>query len=475
MKILLISTNRNALPLPVMPVGTCIIAHASERAGHTVHLLDLMFTQDATRAIHSAMAAFRPDIVGLSVRNIDNVDMLNPLFFLDDLQEIVTTIHARTSAPIILGGAALGVMPEQILRLVPDCIAVVGDGEIIFPQLLERISRNESFKDLHGIACIEDDVFHLNRDAASGFSVTCQAPDYQRWLDTGAYRSHLATAPIQTKTGCQFHCVYCSYPVIEGSRYRFKNPESIAEAVMQLSAKGNRDIEFVDSVFNAPLEHAMNVCASLGRIKHKARLHCLELNPLYFNDSLLSEMERAGFASMGITLESASDQVLQGLRKGFTSRDVHHAAEVVKRRRIPCAWIFMFGGPGETRETVRETLRFAETCVRPDDVVFFNTGIRIYPGTELELIARKQGLLSCPAEEMLAPRFYISPDVDAGWMEQELKRAMASRMNFINIATLELSFLPSINRIGFMLGLRPPLWRYTRIMRRVLRLAGMDV
>jgi len=178
---------------------------------------------------------------------------------------------------------------------------------------------------------------------------------------------------------------------------------------------------------------------------------------------------------MGITLESASDPVLQGLRKGFTSRDVHHAAEVVRRHRIPCAWIFLLGGPGETRETVRETLQFAGKYIGPKDVAFFNTGIRIYPGTELESIARRQGVLSRPPEEMLSPVFYVSPDVDAEWMERELKHTMDSRMNFINMGTMGLSFLPAIHRISHRLGLRPPLWRHTGIIRRGLRLAGMDV
>jgi radical SAM superfamily enzyme YgiQ (UPF0313 family) len=181
------------------------------------------------------------------------------------------------------------------------------------------------------------------------------------------------------------------------------------------------------------LEHAMNVCDALTRVKHRARLQCLELNPLSFDDSLLTAMERAGFVGMGITLESASDPVLRGLKKGFTTREVHHAAEVVRRHGIPCAWIFLLGGPGETEETVKETLRFAGKQIRPGDVAFFNTGIRIYPGTELESIARRQGVLSRPPGDMLFPVFYLSPDVDASWVEQELKKSMNRHMNFLNM------------------------------------------
>lgn len=475
MKILLISTNRNACPMPVMPVGACIVANASRRAGHTVQLVDLMFSRDAISEVRSAVETFKPDVAGLSIRNIDNVYMSNPVFYLDELKSIVDTIRAGTGAPIVLGGAALGVMPEQILRLFPDCIAVAGDGEVVFVQLLELISRNESFRELPGIAFIENSEFRLNRDSAAVFSATCQAPDYHRWIDTQAYRSRLATVPIQTKIGCQFQCVYCSYPTIEGNRCCYKDTDSVAEAVRRLAAGGLRDVEIVDSIFNAPQEHAMKVCDSIAKVEHKARIQCLELNPLDFDDSLLAAMERAGFSGMGITVESASDQVLQGLKKGFTSCQVHHAAEVVKRHRIPCAWILLFGGPGETRETVLETLRFAERAVRSEDVVFFNAGIRIYPGTELEIIARKQGVLSCSSEEMLAPVFYVSPDLDADWMEQKLRRAMADNMNFINVASLGFSFLPAINSFASKFGLRPPLWRYTRIIRKLLRSAGMDV
>ena len=475
MKILLVSTNRNILPMPVMPIGACIIAHASERSGHTVQLLDLMFTRDAMAEVESAVTGFQPDLVGISVRNIDNNDMRNTVFFLHDLRKIVDAVRAGTGAPIFLGGAAMGVMPEEILRLGDVSGCVIGDGETIFPSLADCISRGGDFRDLPGVAHIENGIFRRNPPTAMGFSAACPAPDYHRWLNTAAYRSHLATVPIQTKTGCQFQCVYCTYPKIEGSTYRLKEPGSVADAVARIAATGLREVEIVDSVFNAPLEHAMNVCDALAGVRHQARLQCLELNPLSFDDSLLTAMERAGFVGMGITLESASDPVLRGLKKGFTTREVHRAAEVVRRHGIPCAWIFLLGGPGETEETVKETLLFAEKQIRPRDVAFFNTGIRIYPGTELESIARSQGVLARAPGEMLSPVFYVSPDVDASWMERELKESMNRHMNFLSMESLGLSFLPTIHRIGHRLGFRPPLWRHTRIIRRCLRIAGMDV
>jgi radical SAM superfamily enzyme YgiQ (UPF0313 family) len=475
MHVLIINTNRNALPMPVMPVGACMVAEACERAGHKVTFLDLLFQRDPAASIRRAVRDRQPDAVGMSVRNIDNNDLREPVFFLDGLRQLVAAVRQETQVPIVLGGAALPVMAEEVLRFTGVTCGVLGDGESVFPRLLERLGNGRSFWDLPGVAGTGGRGCPSMARAERRAVLDCAAPDYHRWLNTAAYCSRMATAPLQTKIGCSFQCVYCTYRRIEGSGLRLADPGDVAEAVAHLAASGLRDIEFVDSVFNSPREHALKVCEALAAARYHARLQTIELNPRGFDDELVSAMERAGFVGMGLTVESASDPVLAGLRKGFTTREVHHAAEVVKRHGIPCAWIFLLGGPGETRKTVQETLRFAERAVRPKDVAFFNIGIRIYPATELEVIARREGTLVLPAHEMLRPVFYMSPGLDPSWVAEEVGRTMASHMNFIGSGSINLSFLPTVHRIAYRLGVRPPLWRHTRFIRRSLRLTGMDV
>jgi radical SAM superfamily enzyme YgiQ (UPF0313 family) len=269
--------------------------------------------------------------------------------------------------------------------------------------------------------------------------------------------------------------VYCTYRKIEGADYRLLDPESVAETALRLTSSGLHDIEIVDNVFNAPYDHALAVCESLIRAKPHARFQTVELNPSSLDSRLLSAMDQAGFVGIGLTVESASDPVLKGLRKGFSAREVHAAAETVRRNRLPCFWIFLFGGPEETRETVRETLRFAEKFIRPQDVAFFSIGIRVYPGTELESIARSQGMLTLPASNMLAPLFYVSPKVEADWVMGQVKQSMNSHMNFMNGESMSFPYLPQISRLGHRLGLKPPLWRHTRFIRRGLRSIGMHV
>ncbi len=474
MNVLLVSINRNKLPMPVMPMGVCIVAEAVERAGHAVHLMDLMFEQDPLGAIRTAILNVKPDVIGLSIRNIDNNDMRGTTFFLDDLRFLVDTIRGLTDAPVVLGGAALSVMPEDILRLAGLSRGVTGHGEAVFPHLLDRLGRNEPIGDLTGVASIENGVFRTNPHPRAALTEAWVAPRYGRWLNVLAYRAHMATAPIQTKTGCPFQCVYCTYHKIEGSAHRLSEPGQVVDAVERLTASGLRDVEFVNSVFNEPYGHAVGVCDALARAGLRARLQSFDLNPRFFDDALVTVMERAGFVGMGVTVESASDAVLGGLRKGFTSHHVHHAAEVVQRHQLPCTWIFLLGGPGETEDTVRKTLRFAVRSVRPRDIAFFNIGIRIYPGTELEAIARKQGILTIAPDQMLTPAFYISPEVSADWIEREVAKTVDAHLNFLDSSLLGLSFLPAIHRIGYRLGVKHPLWRHTRLIRKGLRLLGVD-
>lgn len=475
MDVLLVSTNRNQFPMPVLPIGACLVAEAAAQAGHRVRLLDLMFERDPLKALRRALAVVQPEVVGLSVRNIDNNDQLNPVFFLEGLRPLVNLIRAATRAPIVLGGAAVSVMPEELLRYTGADWAVLGDGETVLPALLGCLSRGEAPKEVAGVAWLEHGVCRRSAAPPQERTCNCRPPEFERWIETRTYRSRLATVPLQTKLGCRFSCVYCTYRKIEGGAYRLSDPREVAATVTALAARGLRDIEFVDNVFNSPLEHAHSVCEELAAVRHGASLQSLELNPLFVDDELFAGLERAGFSGVGITVESASDRVLEGLGKSFDAGHVHRSAAVVAGHRIPCVWIFMFGGPNETRETVAETLKFAENHVRPTDVAYFGSGLRIYPGTRLETIARGEGVLTVPAAEMLKPVFYTSPLVEAAWIRERLQAAMAAHFNYMNGDALAYRFLPAVHRLGHAFGVRPPLWKHTAIVRRSLKRIGMGV
>jgi radical SAM superfamily enzyme YgiQ (UPF0313 family) len=231
-------------------------------------------------------------------------------------------------------------------------------------------------------------------------------------------------------------------------------------------------VELVDSVFNAPPDHALAFCEAVVRRGLRLRLHSYELNPGFIDASLLAAMERAGFRGVGVTAESASSAVLQGLGKNYGAEELRRAAETLRRHRIPCLWLFMLGGPNETEETAAETLRFAATALGPADVAFFTLGVRIFPGTELEGIARQEGVWTGRTEELLMPAFYVSPQVQVNRLAGLLGRAVADHPNFLRFGMRSLRLLPAVRRIGAKL-LSPPVWKHTPRLRRLLSAVGI--
>jgi radical SAM superfamily enzyme YgiQ (UPF0313 family) len=472
MNILIVNTNRHDHPFPVMPFGACMVAEAVEKAGHSVHMIDFMFEDDPHALMRRTLEDSRYDIIGLSIRNIDNNDMRSPEFFLEEIPSMMQTIRRHSGALVVLGGAAIGVMPEEILRFSGADYAVLNDGEHVMPELISHIERGFDTA-VPGVARINKGAFQSVARSAAGFSGSCSPPAFSRWIDVKAYQSRMSTFPLQTKLGCRYKCVYCTYRKIEGETYRLCPPEFVAETVRELSAKGMKDIEFVDNVFNSPYDHAMDICRHLKTVKHGARLQSLELNPSFVDDDLIEAMEAAGFVGIGITAESASDIVLRRLRKSFTLDDVHKAASVIKGHKIPCIWIFLLGGPGENWRTVEETFAFAEHYVRPGDAIFFNIGVRVYPGTELEIIAREEGLLKSPPAEMLSPVFYLSPELEPQWLSERAGAFLKTHVNVIDSTSLGLPFMPALHRIGRLIGMKPPLWKHTPAIRRLLQYTGI--
>lgn len=457
----------------VLPIGACLVAEAAQRAGHNVRLLDMMFEKRPLKALERELSAVGPDVVGFSLRNIDNNDMQSPEVYYEDLPAAVATVRRLTSAWVVLGGGAVSIMPQALLRHSGADLAVLSDGDTVLPQLLRALERGGDVRAIPRVAWLDGNRMCFAPGRSPPDLNAAPAPAFCSWLNMRPYLSRFASVPVQTKRGCPFECAYCTYPIIEGRQYRLFSPEVVVDAIRALARQGVRDVEFVDNVFNSPYEHALAICRSIARANLSMRLQTEDLSPRFVDDDLLDAMSAAGFVGIGITVESASQPCLEALRKGFTAEDVRRSAEVVRRHGLPCVWVFMLGGPHETRATVRETLRFANGCLRPGDAAFFSVGIRVYPGTEIEKRARTEGQLD--GDGLLRPRFYFSTGLDPGWLMDVLRTSARHNMGFVVPDSLSAPFLPTVQTLAYQFGLRPPLWRHASRLRRILKLFGKDV
>jgi hypothetical protein len=179
-------------------------------------------------------------------------------------------------------------------------------------------------------------------------------------------------------------------------------------------------------------------------------------------------MRRAGFRWLGITAESASDSVLERLQKGFDAAQVRAVAERVEAAGIGVLWIFLVGGPGETRETLEETLRFAAWRLGRGDAVYLTVGLRIYPGTTLHNIARDEGVVA-GGDPLLVPRFYFTSSLDFESTVARLRAFASAHPRFMFSADSRSPLLPHLTRLAGVLRLPRPHWRYMGLFQRIAR------
>jgi anaerobic magnesium-protoporphyrin IX monomethyl ester cyclase len=259
---------------------------------------------------------------------------------------------------------------------------------------------------------------------------------------------------------------------VEGWGYRTRDPEMVADEIEELRIKaGVSRFDFVDSTFNSPPGHAIQVCEAIARRKLGVQLDTTNFTPATASAELLGAMRAAGFRSLGITAESASDTVLETLEKGFNAAKVREVAERVEKFGIKTLWIFLVGGPGETTKSIEETLEFAAWRLRRGDAVYLTVGLRIYPGTTLHRIAIAEGVVQAEST-LLDPTFYFSSAINFDATVERLRRFAAEHPRFMFSADSRSVVLPYLTRAASILRLPRPHWQYMGLFQRVARAIG---
>jgi radical SAM superfamily enzyme YgiQ (UPF0313 family) len=469
-RVLLVSTNRERAPQPVVPNGVACVASALAQAGHDVRVLDLCFVRDPIRAARDAARTFAPDVIGVSVRNIDNSDLIALRHYTPEAAAVTQALRdAAPGASVIAGGAAFGVAPAALTDALDVDWAVAGDGERATVALIDALAANRDPGEVPGLVRRDDAGTRLVPPGGDGSLDALPDMRVQDWIDIRTYQRHGAAIPIQTKRGCVFRCVYCTYLNVEGWGYRLRDPGSVANEIESLAReRGVRRFEFVDSTFNSPPRHAIAVCESIVRRGLRVHLDTTNFTPASATPELLAAMRPAGFRWLGITAESASDDVLARLDKGFDAARVRDVAERVERAGMGVLWIFLVGGPGETPGTLDETLRFAEWRLSRGDAVYLTVGLRIYPGTTLQRIGADEGVIGA-TDALLTPTFYFSPALNRDVAVARLREFAGRHPRFMFSADSRSSLLPYLTRLASLLRLPGPHWRYMGAFQRVAR------
>jgi radical SAM superfamily enzyme YgiQ (UPF0313 family) len=422
MKVLLVSANTEKINILPLPLGLICVAVAVRSAGHELKLIDLMAEEDSkSAALHvmESVRSFRPDVIGVSVRNIDNQDMADPVFFLDPVRAIIAECRAHSEAAIVLGGAGFSIFPQASLNYLGAHMGIRGEGERAFVSLLDALSRRSSISRIPGLytrdsapAEIPRYVEDLDELPLPDPEIASQcAPDKgELWM------------PFQTRRGCPMGCSYCSTPALEGCTIRKRRVESVIKSLGAHIDAGFKKFYFVDNTFNMPLSYAKEICRAIISSGLSMEWRCI-VYPSGMDSELAKLLSRAGCREAGMGFESASSLILHNMNKKFSPQDVEKTSDMLKAEGVRRMGFLLLGGPGESRDTVEESLAFADRLKM--DAMKITTGIRIYPETALAGTAVADGLIS-PEDDLLFPKFYMVPGLEK-WLRETVRTWMADR------------------------------------------------
>jgi radical SAM superfamily enzyme YgiQ (UPF0313 family) len=457
MRVLLVSANREHLPDPIFPLGLSYIAAAVINAGHKIEVADLCFGRHPLETLRKQVQQFKPDVIGLSLRNVDNAAYPRTVDYLGLHREVVDVLHAVSKSPVVLGGSGFSILPQAYMKELNGDWGIAGEGERSFIELLEALEKG---LDPAGISGVVAPLHHASsdpvvpllpqrpKDWAQGLSPARSQFDYARYVRRGGMGN------VQTKRGCVFKCSYCTYPLLEGNRFRTRDAVDVVDEIEALQKNyGPHPIFFVDSILNFPRGHIETICEEILRRGLKLRWSCYA-TPVKLDKQQAKLMADAGCEGIELGTDAVDDDQLARLGKSFNADIAEQANRYCMEAGLSVCQTVIFGAPGETETSVRETCS-ALIKMKPTAVVAM-TGVRLYPGTPLSQSLINEGRVQ--QEDIgLLPTFYIDPAV-IDFLPEFLIEQAHQAGNWVLPGLVE-PILPGSQRVLRGLGISGPLWR----------------
>jgi len=392
MKILLvkpISDKKSVLNI-VPPIGLGYMATGLRKHGFEVTILDCLKERFNFLDFYGYIKKADFDLIGFQVYSKDIESVNKHISLVKKVNESIWTI---------VGGPHPSLLPEKTFHHFPMVdFGFKGESEVGISALVVYLSGNRiGFKDFDG-AVLKNISGLIWKN---GSDVVCNEMYLEKNLDNfdypawdlirpnkypdgphGVFFRELPIAPIVTTRGCPFKCTFCGSKSINGSTLRKRSVESIIKEIELLqNSYGIREIHFLDDNFTFDKNFAMNVSREIIKRKIKINWCCpngIRLDTL--DEDLLKLMKESGCYSISVGIESGSQRILKLMKKGISLGQIVDKVNLIRKLSFIVSGFFIIGYPDETKEDIRETIKFSKK-LDLDRAAFFN--FLPLPGTEI--------------------------------------------------------------------------------------------
>lgn len=366
----------------IPPFGLALLASLVREEGHSVSIIDCNALRIGLDKIKEYLPPSAPRFVGITATTV----LFNNAL---ELARLIKKIYPDTK--IIMGGVHSTILPEEVLGFKEVDYVVMGEGEYT---LLELLS-NKNPAEIRGLGFKENGRIFINppREMIPDINIF-PFPAYdllpmdKYYPALGSYKRKPSLALI-TSRGCPGRCTFCKGNLL-GKRIRFRTAKKIIEEIEFLQKNyGIKDVTFYDDTFTANRQNVKDFCALILEKHIDLTWTCYSRVDTIDFETLV-KMKKAGCHQILYGVESSSPEILKNINKRITLEKVDEIVAITKKIKIETRLSFMIGNPGETEETIKQTIKYA---IRLDpDLVSFNITTP-FPGTEMFAWAEKNGFL----------------------------------------------------------------------------------
>lgn len=354
------------------PLGLCYLGAVLREDNHIVKIIDAPGEGLSINKVVEKVVRFNPEIVGLTTFTVSIYSCYQLA------KEIKNRLRGRK---IVVGGPHITSNPDDLLEHREFDLAVIGEGEIIFKELVSAIEKGNPVKNLRGLAYVLDDklFFSPPREYISNLDILpFPARDLvpiHKYKPQPNDQKRLPKLSMITSRGCPYSCIFCDKSVFR-NKYRSFSPEYIVREMAHLvNDFGARDIAFVDSTFTPDKKRVYKITQAIKKANLDVTWTC-SVRANVLDKELLREMKSAGCWRVRIGVESGNEEVLEFIKKGVTKYQIKRIANWAYELDLEPKAFFMLGHLIDTKETIKETIDFACNLPLKDITVQINTPLK---------------------------------------------------------------------------------------------------
>jgi radical SAM superfamily enzyme YgiQ (UPF0313 family) len=450
MKVLIISCDLRIST----PAGAAYIAGAARKAGHIVKVFDSYLIGDLKGELQKKLAGFNPDVVGISITAVtsDTPDSESEFRtkYVDQrpkIKRIVETIKQHSEARIVLGGCGFNYYAENWLNYLDLDYGLRGEGEYAFPLYLKHLEEGGDLEIVPGAFFRKNGEFRkIKREWINDLDGTAY-PAYDLF-DSDAYRHRKIPFAVFTKRGCAFRCTFCPHSSLEGTHYRLKSPERVINEIKHVIKTAHSvNINFCDNSFNCPKRHAEKICKAIINNGPEVRWRSGAIKPLGMTRDFCGLMKASGCEYVGLSIETASEKMLENMHRGYRVDDIKEALENLNHSGIPFGLSILLGAPGETPETISETFNLVDQYPMAQGI-WVNIGIYLWTHHQRVLeVARRDGQLK-DDRELFNGAYYISPELPESYMLDLIESLQSRNKVTVQVNKPYAGYIKQVNAIN---------------------------